>query len=263
MAKLKLGPVVRTKKASNKYCGPAVVSALTGADTAEVARVMRHVSGARSIKGTSWGTVTKVLHLYGIGCCDFVTGYNREKGNRVTLTQWLRQTDRPTGKVFLIAAGHHWQLVSGRRYVCGISKEVVSIRDKIVKRRARVEGHKELYAYRRIGLDTEIQAQLDKADERKRVNARRYNRAMKGIPTVKKMWAELEAAGITVEDDTICDYDGRWVRYWVHPKDEWMEKYATKDADGCWDDGWLDAHTVDGREGMGHIYKHYMEMMRR
>ena len=35
-------------------------------------------------------------------------------------------------------AGCHWQLVSGRRYTCGRIREIVSIRDKRVKRRARV-----------------------------------------------------------------------------------------------------------------------------
>ena len=34
MSALALGPVIRATKASNRYCGPAVVSALTGAGPA-------------------------------------------------------------------------------------------------------------------------------------------------------------------------------------------------------------------------------------
>ena len=50
----------------------------------------------------------------------------------------MSKIDRTEGRVFLIAAGHHWQLVSGRRYTCGRIREIVSIKDKQVKRRARV-----------------------------------------------------------------------------------------------------------------------------
>ena len=74
---------------------------------------------------------------------------NRTDG--VTLAGWLKHTvkDRDANRVFLIVAGWHWQLVQGRRYVCGLTGDIVSIRDKRVKRRARVAEVYELRSMER------------------------------------------------------------------------------------------------------------------
>lgn len=123
---------------SNKYCGPAVLSSLLKIDTGEAARRIREGSNVRSVKGTYIGQLKKVIEdanlkvksnvLYGV--------------KKPTLATWLKisKENRVAGRVFLILAGRHWQLVSGRRYVCGQTKEVVSVRDKRVKRRARVQA---------------------------------------------------------------------------------------------------------------------------
>lgn len=168
MAIAKLGPVVRKTKASNRFCGPAIISALTGADTAEIAKVMRHVTGRKMITGSHTNEVNRVLQLYGLELVNGQTACKTETGQLPTLTRWLKDTPRPAGTVYLVSAGNHWQLVSGRRYVCGISKEVVSIRDKVVKRRSRVRAHWVVRAYRKIGLDPEIKRQLTHNDKRRR-----------------------------------------------------------------------------------------------
>ena len=71
----------------------------------------------------------------------------------MTLAGWLKGTvkERTADRVFLIVAGWHWQLVQGRRYVCGIVGDVVSIKDKKIKRRARVA---EVYELTSIGKIT-------------------------------------------------------------------------------------------------------------
>lgn len=130
------------KVEGNKYCGPAVISAIAGITTGEAARIIRETSNVRAVRATSiWQVerafdeldykLTKVPHL------DLFAHKDRP-----TLARWLKQNKelRAAGRVFLVSAGRHWQLISGRRYVCGRTVEIVSVRDKRVARRARVKG---------------------------------------------------------------------------------------------------------------------------
>lgn len=148
MAKLKIKPVNHgtTKADVNRYCGAAVVSAITGMTTGEAARLVRHLSGVRSVKGTSTRQIRDAFNACGIQFKSRSYGMRLNRTNGVTLAGWLKGSvkHRNAERVFLIVAGHHWQLVQGRRYVCGITKDIVSIKDKKVKRRARVSEVYEL-----------------------------------------------------------------------------------------------------------------------
>lgn len=132
---MKILPVTKGK---NRYCGPAVISALTGVDTDDAARLIRHYTGKRAVKGTGTRSIKQALYACGIYALT-IADYRTSKA-RPTLAGWLKENKslRTPGKVFLIAAGNHWQLVSGRRYVCGLTREVVSIKHEKVRRRARV-----------------------------------------------------------------------------------------------------------------------------
>lgn len=153
MAKLKIKPVNHgtTKADANRYCGAAVVSAITGMTTGEAARLVRHLSGVRSVKGTTIRQIRDAFNACGVQFNRFEPvkfGMRFNRTNGVTLTGWLRGTVkyRNAERVFLVVAGQHWQLVQGRRYVCGLTNEIVSIKDKKVKRRARVSYVYELTA---------------------------------------------------------------------------------------------------------------------
>lgn len=130
---LKLNPVNRD---GNRYCGPAVISALTRCTTNEASRLIRSVNGKRSVKGTSYGDLIASLSLCGISA-NLLYKYQTQ---RPTLAKWLEQTEqlRKPGRVFLICAGNHYQLVSSDGYVCGIVRDVVEVTHSRVKRRARV-----------------------------------------------------------------------------------------------------------------------------
>ena len=144
MTNLHIKPVNHgsTKRDKNRYCGPSVISAITGMTTGEAAAQLRRATGRRMITGTGTSEVKNVLQRNGIQMSDarhwWDVKFNRTDG--VTLAGWLKASvkDRDAKRVFLVVAGWHWQLVQGRRYVCGLTKEIVSIRDKRVKRRARV-----------------------------------------------------------------------------------------------------------------------------
>jgi hypothetical protein len=128
---------------SNRFCGPGAISALTNIDTADTAKALRDYTGRRMITGVSEGDLLDVLfHDYKITYQMQYWGGGEATNKRPTLAKWLRDTvkERTKGRVFLIVAGNHYQVISGRRYVCGQTKEIVSIRDKKVKRRARVKA---------------------------------------------------------------------------------------------------------------------------
>jgi hypothetical protein len=120
----------------NLFCGPSAISILTGMTTGEAARLLRAVSGRRQIKGTGDGLIYK-----GLARCGLRMKHLPIRLRPMTLNQWLKLTvaERTPGRVFLISAGNHWQVITGRRYACGRIREIVSIRDKRVKRRCRVE----------------------------------------------------------------------------------------------------------------------------
>jgi len=138
MTKLKLGAITDGKD-QNRYCGPSVVSAVTKLTTGEAARLIRKTSGLRKVTGTDTHELVRALQACNIRMrTQYYPGLNRTTGP--TLAAWLRMSkeDRTPGRVFLVVAGWHWQLVSGRRYTCGRIRDIVSIKDKRVKRRARV-----------------------------------------------------------------------------------------------------------------------------
>lgn len=141
--KLKIQNVTR-KSRGNRYCGPAVISAVTGCDTDTAAYHIRQFNGQQAVKGTYHHEIKRVLKQAGIELNYVRPTYT----GTPTFAQWLKVSKRPAGKVFLIAYGSHWGLVSGRRYVCGITGKVVSVTDRTagIKRRARVTSVYELVA---------------------------------------------------------------------------------------------------------------------
>lgn len=216
MKNLKINPVNNTSSDRNRYCGPAIISSLTGMTTGEAARLIRSVTGERKVTGVHTHHIIRALDLCGI---SYFPGsrlsFNLQ--NKPTLAKWLKDAkeSRSTGRVFLVVAGNHFQLIEGRRYVCGRTKDIVSIKDKSVKRRCRVEEVYELRSDRKITIP-------DRAKKPKRP----YD---KYRPLVQKM---KQKYGFTVEYL-------RWSEiYWVemppHAEDLAcdMDHYL-KDEHGC------------------------------
>lgn len=125
----------------NRFCGPAVLSSITGMTTADASRLIRSINGERKVTGTSDYDIQQAFIQCGVEMIEefLITP-------RPTLAQWLKSTvkTRTADRVFLLSAGYHWQLIQGRRYVCGRIGEVVSIKHPKVKRRSRVNNVYEL-----------------------------------------------------------------------------------------------------------------------
>jgi hypothetical protein len=204
---LKIKPVNHgtTKADRNRYCGPSVISAITGMATGEASRLIRSVSGVRSVKGSSTSQVRRSLRECNIDAqpCRFGMRLNRSTGP--TLAGWLKATvkERTADRVFLIVAGWHWQLVQGRRYVCGISGDVVSIKHKKVKRRARVAEVYELKANGKVIIP-------EAARKPKRVACGADSDRGKAQRLAKKMGMEISIERTGYGDNSYwIDYEGK------------------------------------------------------
>ena len=195
---VKIKPVNNASSDTNRYCGPAVISAVTGMTTGEAARLIRHVSGQKMVKGSHTFHVLRALSLCNI--------HNRRmtvatRFSAPTLNQWLKGSKdmRTSGRVFLIVAGNHFQLVEGRRYVCGRTRDIVSVRSKYVKRRCRVETVHELISEGRIQIPNAARKPVDHAAS-DRAKAQRF---------AKKL-------DVTIDIERFYDYDNRFSQYWVN-----------------------------------------------
>ena len=189
MAKLKLKAITDGKD-KNRFCGPSVISALTGLTTGEAARLIRKQTGKTCVMGTHISEVLNALRA-----CNITSwGMKLSHAPSPTLARWLKlsKADRTPGRIFLIIAGWHWQLVSGRRYTCGRIREIVSIKDKRVKRRARVEGVWELFSDKVTKPDIDVSKPKDPFSSA-RARARRIE---------KKIDAEIDNGEWTGNRDT-------------------------------------------------------------
>ena len=126
----------------NRYCGPAAISIISGISTGEAAKLLRVITGARAIRGVWTWDLEMALQDLGYDLLPYHSPRHDSvpRRERPTLARWLKgtKTSRTSGRVFLIIAGNHFQVVSGRRYCCARTGKIVSIRDSMVKRRARV-----------------------------------------------------------------------------------------------------------------------------
>ena len=129
---MKIRKVNHGKKPSDKnsYCGPAVISSLTGCTTAQAAQILREVSGKTMIKGTTNRQMINALSKFNFD----VLSMKFTKG--IKLGAWLRATEnmrQDLSKAYLLAVDHHWILIQGNKYVCGIIKNVVSVKNENIK----------------------------------------------------------------------------------------------------------------------------------
>ena len=230
MAKLKLGTITDGKD-KNRYCGPSAISALTDLTTGEAARLIRKQTGRKVVRGAYTHEVLNAL-----AACNIKADQWRHEGVRLnrtngpTLAAWLRLTkkDRIPGRIFLLIAGWHWQLISGRRYTCGRIRDIVSIRDKRVKRRARVCEVWELTS------DNVTKPDIDVSKPKSKSNPAYYQ--------IKKMIKQYPEFGLTYEIEYPRDPSDKYStnHYWAEMSSE-LENLAFKK------DHWLqDEHGCNG-----------------
>ena len=175
----------------NRYCGPAVISFLTGVNTSEAARWIRTVSGQRAVYGTYQRDLLTALGRYAGIKARRVAGFAGK-----TLNQTFQGLDRPEGTVYLVTTTGHFQLVTDRRYACGRVGEVTYFTDERVKRRSRVE-----YVWELSGTP-------------------KLNPPPRPVSVSTKCRRLAKKIGVTIEKD---------IGYWVGPGPDWNTKHPGVD----------------------------------
>ena len=115
------------------WCGPGAMSAITGRSAeccaAWINQESRRVPLHFKVRGTHTPEVRLALHCLGYRMRQVsVPAVPARKIGLVetsqpTFAQWLRHPGRDRSKMYLVAAGHHWMVVKGRRVVCTYQPE--------------------------------------------------------------------------------------------------------------------------------------------
>jgi len=117
---------------TQRYCGPGALSAVMGISSNDGARLIREVTGRKSICGTHDYELEAVLRRNGFK----LKTYGYPKPSQPTLAQWLRRRE-DRNKLVIVGLTSHWCVVKGNKYIDNITKEPVWI-SKAPNRRARV-----------------------------------------------------------------------------------------------------------------------------
>lgn len=115
-------PVLRSvAKGSNRYCGPAALSIITGMDTGRCAKFFRKISGKRAIRGLHHHHMLRGLEILGYEAhaCAILPKQN--------LRKWAEENCMIFEPLYLLSVGHHYALVQKNRYCCGIVKDPVPL----------------------------------------------------------------------------------------------------------------------------------------
>ena len=222
-----LKPVKRAAKGHNRYCGPAALSIIAGIDTAEASAVIRFVNKKRSVQGTHDWEIIKSLNLLGYNVASAAKLNPLKPKTNPTLAGWLKSDGRDGKTLYLIAAGNHWLVVQGRRYCCGKTSEIVSIRDEKVKRRARVTAVYRIEHARKVALAEVLPAKVKVNDTE--ATARRKARALASkhgieIETYRSYdFGEYNSSIIVWGQRDICDDEERDPFFGDHYADDWAD----------------------------------------
>jgi hypothetical protein len=194
------------KRGKNRFCGPAALSSITGRPVDEIVATFHACYPGKKVMGTHAWELHKVLEQYAL----YMVGTT--VGAKWTLARWLREMKkhRTPGKVFLIIAGRHWMVVSGRRIVCGKVKTVMSVRE-YPHRRARVTGAWMIGGKVRAGVPKITQTYLSEKAKKKQAQVKLSS----GVAAVMR---EAQKHGISVEKEN---------DYWI----VWPPEWVSEDAD--------------------------------
>ena len=165
---MKLKPVT-TLNGETTWCGPSVISSITGFPVALIVRTIKDqrikrgvgynerwinlpydtkiIQAERPVQGTYSYEVNECLKHYGYRIVSTKTNVPiPHNGNPPTIAKWLKQR-KDRNELNLVDAGNHWQLIKGVKFVDSFTKVPVFIR-KAPHRRARV---KSVWKVERVG----------------------------------------------------------------------------------------------------------------
>jgi len=189
---LKIRPVNHGTKKSDKngYCGPAVLSILTGMTTAESAKVINASNGNfnRYIKSTSTRMMSKAFSVCGIDMAEKIKIPKHIK----TLDKWLDDTEYSRkDNMYLVSSGHHWIIIQGNNYVCGMTENIINMKtteNKYVKKMKRTHLQ-EIYLLESYSKGVNIPTKLLSKDKSK---IKAHNKVYNKVKAFQKKHPELK-----------------------------------------------------------------------
>ena len=220
-----LKPVKRAAKGHNRFCGPAALSIIAGIDTAEAAAVIRKGNGARSVKGTSHFDLLRALATLGYKASSAAKIDPFKRKTNPTIAAWLKSDERDGQSLYLISAGYHWQVVQGRRFCCGITKDIVSIRDPKVKRRARLVAVWKIEQDHKVAIADVLPPKAKDTEATIRRKAKRLaDEHGIDIETYRSYdFGEYNSSIIVWGQRDICDVEGLDPFWGDHYADDWAD----------------------------------------
>ena len=220
-----LKPVKRAAKGHNRFCGPAALSIIAGIDTAEAAAVIRKGNGARSVKGTSHFDLLRALATLGYKASSAAKIDPFKRKTNPTIAAWLKSDERDGQSLYLISAGYHWQVVQGRRFCCGITKDIVSIRDPKVKRRARLVAVWKIEQDHKVAIADVLPPKAKDTEATIRRKAKRLaDEHGIDIETYRSYdFGEYNSSIIVWGQRDICDDEARDPFFGDHYADDWAD----------------------------------------
>lgn len=138
-----LKPVTHDNK-SRLWCGPAVLSSITGKGTAEITSSLRRISGRAKIQGLNREHLCQFLLESGFTLSRVDTTIKVAKDgflsyHRPTLAKWLKSRPRDAvNDLCIVITTRHYVAVKGRKFVDSHTIKPVAI-GKAPFRRARVK----------------------------------------------------------------------------------------------------------------------------
>ena len=132
-------PTIRPIHGENRYCGPAILAALSTGNTDHAAITLELVTGRENIRGVdSFDLDAAIRRRIGYRL-DRIEFYGRfDTWERPTLAAWFRRDRNPTD-ILIVDAGNHWMLVQGPVILDNSTRAPVPIRGaKTIRRRSRV-----------------------------------------------------------------------------------------------------------------------------
>ncbi|MDP3521288.1 MAG: hypothetical protein Q8S02_11770 [Hydrogenophaga sp.] len=121
-----MSPQLHPVTGKNSFCGPTAMATVLGISTDHAARIIRGVSGDRSIKGVSerhlWEALTSV------GCSLTFRNFRDDGTGLVSAGQWVqRNADLFATRHAIIVFGRHYGTLLGERYQCSLTHRAVSL----------------------------------------------------------------------------------------------------------------------------------------
>jgi len=189
-------------KSKNNYCGPSVISVITGLSCECAAAWIRDVAKKRSVKGVHTHDLKSTLRRRGVSLST--TRYPTE---RLTLNQWGKKK-KEHGKTYLLVAGNHFVVVRGRKIFDNHEGEQSLTQSKHKRKRVTevIEVHSRLRFTRDLWPDGKTDEQLR---EEKR---QQMKRSSQFTELLKKTGSKIEGGrwedGREIEFGKNLSYDG-------------------------------------------------------